>query len=92
MVLDREQLEEIKRLLEYKAKELRSETKKKKRKKKDPHAVALAAEMEDIEHALKKLDEDRERFGFCEKCFMEIPWGELVENPARRYCSRCSGR
>ena len=59
------------------------------RKKPSPVQAALSGELREIEAALKRLKEQETRFGYCEHCFMEIPWRELVFNPARRFCSRC---
>ena len=62
----------------------------KKRTKKTPLEAALSHELNEVESALKRLKTQAERYGYCEHCFMEIPWAELVANPARRFCSRCS--
>jgi RNA polymerase-binding transcription factor DksA len=59
------------------------------RRKKNPIEAALANELAEVDEALKRLEVQQERFGYCEHCFMEIPWGELVAKPARRFCSRC---
>ncbi len=73
-----------------KKKKTKKKAAKKKRAKRDPLQEAVYQEYQEIEKALARLEEQQERFGYCEHCFMEIPWGELVANPARRFCSRCS--
>ena len=104
MPLDNAQREEVHRMLEVKKENLLDSTdsgttnkksKKKKKtktskKKKNPIEAAILNELNEVEAALKRLKEHEHRFGYCEHCFMEIPWGELVHNPARRFCSRCS--
>lgn len=60
------------------------------RKKKNPIQAAIEKDIKEIELALKRLEEQEERFGYCEHCFLEIPWRELAANPARRRCSRCT--
>ncbi len=59
------------------------------KKKPSPIQAALAGELREVDAALKRLKEQEARFGYCEHCFMEIPWRELAVNPARRFCSRC---
>ena len=44
--------------------------------------------LREIRQALRRLGS--ETYGFCEACFLTIPWGELVARPERRACSRCS--
>jgi RNA polymerase-binding transcription factor DksA len=104
MPLDSEQRAEIRRLLEARreslAQEVKPAKKKSKKKKKtekpssrrklNPIESAAAQELQELEGALKRLEEQEARFGYCERCFMEIPWAELVTHPARRFCSRCS--
>ncbi len=63
--------------------------KKTTKRRKSPIETAVAHELNEVENALKRLDAQQERFGYCERCFMEIPWSELVANAARRCCSRC---
>ena len=105
MPLDNVQLEEIRRLLQKKKQDLteakdkqksagqKMKTKTKKqtaaRKKPNPVEASLASELREVDGALKRLKEQESRFGYCERCFMEIPWRELAVNPARRFCSRC---
>lgn len=62
---------------------------KKVKRKPNPVQAALAGELREVDAALKRLKEQESRFGYCEHCFMEIPWRELAVNPARRFCSRC---
>ena len=113
MPLDKDQLQEIRRMLESRQDTLHEQsgakrakktgakkksksakktaTKAKTRKKKlNPIESAIAHELDEVAGALERLDSQEHRFGYCERCFMEIPWGELVTNPARRFCSRCS--
>jgi len=59
------------------------------RKKPNLVQAAISGELREVEAALKRLKEQESRFGYCEHCFMEIPWRELAANPARRFCSRC---
>ncbi len=73
-----------------KKKKTKKKTKKKRSRTKNPVEAAIAHEIKEIDAALQRLEEQKERFGYCEHCFFEIPWRELVANPARRYCSRCS--
>ena len=60
------------------------------RRKLNPIESAVAHELSEVDNALKRLETQEHRFGYCERCFMEIPWSELVSSPARRFCSRCS--
>jgi RNA polymerase-binding transcription factor DksA len=100
MPLDSMQIEEIRRLLQKKKQDLTDATagaKKKpavkkavkKKKKPSPVEASLASELREVDAALKRIKEQETRFGYCERCFMEIPWRELAVNPARRFCSRC---
>ncbi len=103
MPLDNMQIEEIRRLLQKKKQDLTEATagakkktaakkagdKKPARKKSNPVELSLTAELKEVDGALKRLKEQEARFGYCERCFMEIPWRELAVNPARRFCSRC---
>ncbi|HAK94618.1 MAG TPA: hypothetical protein DCM87_06355 [Planctomycetes bacterium] len=59
------------------------------KKKPNPVQAAISGELREVDAALKRLKEQESRFGYCEHCFMEIPWRELAVNPARRFCSRC---
>jgi RNA polymerase-binding transcription factor DksA len=96
------QIDEIRRLLLKKQQELTDATaatkkkpaaktadKKPVRKKPSPVEASLTAELKEVDAALKRLKEQESRFGYCEHCFMEVPWRELAVNPARRFCSRC---
>jgi RNA polymerase-binding transcription factor DksA len=67
-----------------------SKAAKKPARKKSAASAPASHELAEITGALKRLKEHEERFGYCERCFMEIPWGELAANPARRFCGRCS--
>lgn len=60
------------------------------RRKLNPIESAVAHELSEVDNALKRLETQENRFGYCERCFMEIPWSELAASPARRFCSRCS--
>ena len=60
------------------------------RRKLNPIESAVAHELTEVDGALQRLDEQQHRFGYCERCFMEIPWSELVTSPSRRCCNRCT--
>jgi RNA polymerase-binding transcription factor DksA len=42
----------------------------------------------EIREALRRLGSGT--YGFCEACFLTIPWGELISRPERRRCGRCA--
>ena len=48
----------------------------------------LASRLKEICQAMERLDTDR--YGFCEQCFLVIPWRELTLAPERRLCERCT--
>ena len=60
------------------------------KKSRSPIKTAILSELKEVSAALARLNQEQHRFGYCEACFMEIPWRELVMKPARRFCTRCS--
>jgi DnaK suppressor protein len=50
-------------------------------------AVKLRETLEEVEHALQKLDEGT--YGICESCKQPIDPARLEAKPAARYCIAC---
>ncbi|HIC10851.1 MAG TPA: RNA polymerase-binding protein DksA [Campylobacterales bacterium] len=46
-------------------------------------------ELKEIEHALDKIENNREEFGVCEMCQDEIPIERLLVKPFALYCISC---
>lgn len=51
-------------------------------------AAGTRRRLREIREALERLTAGT--FGFCEGCFLTIPWRELVAEPERRRCARCA--
>jgi RNA polymerase-binding transcription factor DksA len=43
--------------------------------------------LEEIRLAKERLENDS--YGFCEGCFITIPWRELLSMPEKRLCDTC---
>ncbi len=49
----------------------------------------LKNEIFEIEHALKKIHNNPDHFGICEKCYHDIETERLEVKPWARYCYKC---
>jgi len=54
------------------------------------HRQQTEEQLEEIAAARVRLEE--QRYGFCEKCFMIIPWRDLCTLPEKRLCEGCIRR
>ncbi|MDO8497303.1 MAG: TraR/DksA C4-type zinc finger protein [bacterium] len=50
----------------------------------------LSKRVEDIEIALQKVNKGK--YGYCEKCSMQIPLPRLELIPEARFCVECEGK
>lgn len=41
----------------------------------------------EVKEAIRRLE--GKCYGFCEKCYIAIPWRELCAFPERRFCDQC---
>ena len=53
-------------------------------------AVSLTTNLQDVEHALEKIDAGT--YGMCESCHGEIAEARLDAMPAARLCIGCAGK
>lgn len=71
-------------ILEEKEAKLRKELK---RLRKSAAKKLLSDRLEEILEAKERLE--NETYGFCEQCYISIPWRELCSQPEKRVCSTC---
>lgn len=55
-------------------------------------ATTLKETLDEVEHALVKLDADDGTYGICEKCGNPIAAARLEAMPSARYCIDCASK